>query len=104
MHEKMTRQPSHPGEILHELYMEPLSLSAAKLAEKLGVSRTTISSLINGKTSVTVNMAMRLSQAFGTTPELWLNLQRNLDLWLARQHGGSWKEVKQIAELENGSI
>lgn len=104
MHEDMTRAPSHPGEILLGLYMEPLGLTVNKLAEILGVSRSTLSSLINGRTSITVDMSMRLSQAFGTTPELWLNLQRNLDLWKIRQHGGTWQEIKKIKDLKEEAI
>ena len=73
----------HPGEILKELYMFPLKLSVTELAENLGVSRRTISMLVNGHIGVSVEMAWKLSKAFNTTPELWLNLQRDYDLWNA---------------------
>lgn len=95
---KMTRQPSHPGEILRTLYMEPLSLSVTELANKLCVSRSTLSALLNGKSSISVDMALRLAQAFETSPESWLNAQRNLDLWKARQGEHSWQNVERISK------
>lgn len=95
----MTRQPSHPGEILRTLYMEPLSLSVTELASKLRVSRSAISALINGKCSLSVDMALRLAQAFETTPESWLNAQRNLDLWKARQGEHTWQTVEKISKI-----
>ena len=76
--------PSHPGEVLVELYLEPLGMSALALAKRLNVPRTRIERLVKGETSVTVNTAMRLSKFFGTTPEFWMNLQRAHDLAQAR--------------------
>ncbi len=95
-----TQQPSRPGDILKELYLAPLGMSATSFAAHIGVSRKTVSALLNGWAPVTVDMAMRLSRAFGTTPDLWLNLQQKLDLWNARQAKGSWTEIKplQVAE------
>lgn len=75
------RAPSHPGSILNRLYLEPLCLAVSDLARALGVSRKTISKLVNARGSVTPEMAVRLSIAFETSPELWLNLQRNYDLF-----------------------
>ncbi len=89
----MTRQPTHPGEILRVLYMEPLSLTITNLAEKLGISRKTLSSIINGRSSISVDIAMRLARAFDTTPESWLNAQMNLDIWKARQGESAWKHI-----------
>lgn len=80
MHKTINRKPSHPGEILKHLYLEPLGLSVIRLAGVLGVSRKTVSAIVNEHKSVTPEMALRLSQAFSTTPALWLNLQRNYDL------------------------
>lgn len=94
----MTRQPSHPGEILKMLYMEPLGLTITDLAEKFGVSRKSLSALINGKTSLSVEMAMRLSKAFNTTPESWLNSQMNIDIWKARQVPHLWKNIQPITK------
>ena len=77
--------PTHPGEVLKELYLEPLGLSVTEAAEALGVSRKTLSALINGRYGVSPHMAIRLSKAFCTSPRLWLNMQQNYDLWTARQ-------------------
>ncbi len=77
--------PTHPGEVLKELYLEPLGLSVTEAAAALGVSRKTLSALINGRYGVSPNMAIRLSKAFGTSARLWLNMQQNYDLWVARQ-------------------
>ena len=80
----LLENPSHPGEVLVELYLEPLGMSALALAKRLNVPRTRIERLAKGETSVTVNTAMRLSKFFGTTPEFWMNLQRAYDLAQAR--------------------
>lgn len=77
--------------------MEPMSLSVSELAGTLGVSRKTLSKIINERGDVTPDMALRLSQAFKTTPELWLNLQRNYDLWEAAHKSNGWKMVEAIA-------
>lgn len=91
------RPPTHPGGILRRHYMEPLSLTVSELAEILGVSRKTLSKIVNERGSVTPDMALRLSKAFKTTPELWLNLQQNYDLWRASQESKDWKMVEAIA-------
>lgn len=84
-----TRRPSTPGEILRELYLEPLGMSITAFAERIGVSRKTVSSIINGRTPVTVDMALRLSRAFDTTPDLWLNLQQSIDIWTRSMKAGA---------------
>jgi addiction module HigA family antidote len=91
------RPPTHPGGILKRHYMEPLSLTVSELAEILGVSRKTLSRIINERSSITPDMALRLSKAFKTTPELWLNLQQNFDLWQASHKSAEWKTVESIA-------
>jgi antitoxin HigA-1 len=91
------RPPTHPGGILKRHYMEPLSLTVSELAEILGVSRKTLSKIINERGSITPDMALRLSKAFKTTPELWLNLQQNYDLWQASHKSADWKTVEAIA-------
>jgi addiction module HigA family antidote len=77
--------------------MEPLSLTVSDLAGTLGVSRKTLSKIVNERGCVTPDMALRLSKAFKTTPELWLNLQRNYDLWEAARKSNDWKLVEAIA-------
>jgi addiction module HigA family antidote len=92
------RPPSHPGRILKEHYLEPLSLSITDLAVTLGVSRKTLSKIVNERGSVTPDMALRLSRAFDTSPELWLQLQNNYDLWHAIHDSEEWQHVKRIGE------
>ena len=75
--------PVHPGEILKDMYLDPLGISLTALADNLGVARKTVSQLANGHMGVSAKMALRLGKAFNTTPEIWLNMQRNYDLWRA---------------------
>ena len=77
--------PPHPGEVLKELYLEPLGLTVTETAEALGVSRKTLSALLNGHYGISPDMAMRLDKAFGTRPEVWLGMQQDYDLWQAKQ-------------------
>jgi len=91
------QQPTHPGSILKNLYLEPLDLTITEAAAALGVARKTLSKIVNEQASVTPIMALRLSRAFNTSPELWLNLQRNHDLWQAAHETQVWKDVRQIA-------
>jgi addiction module HigA family antidote len=81
----MLTDPVHPGEVLSELYLEPLEMSAIALAKRLGVPRTRIERLVKGQTTMTVDSAMRLARFFGTTPEYWMNMQRAWDLARARE-------------------
>lgn len=74
------KNPSHPGEIIRDLYLEPLGLSAAEAAAGLGVARKTLSLLVNRHAGISPEMAARLSKAFGRTPEAWLQLQMQYDL------------------------
>ena len=75
--------PAHPGEVLHE-HMGAMPVS--KLAHHLGVSRVTLSRLLNGRSGVSAEMALKLSEALGTSPELWLNMQTQYDLWQASRN------------------
>lgn len=79
--------PPHPGEVLKELCMEPLGLTVTEAAAGLGVSRKTLSAILNGRAGISPEMALRLAQAFGTTPESWLNQQMIYDLDVARRSG-----------------
>ena len=79
------RQPTHPGGILKRHYIEPLSLTISKIAKDLGVSRKAVSKIVNEKGAITPDMALRMSKAFDTTPEMWLNLQAKYNLWIAEQ-------------------
>ena len=77
------RAPTHPGEMLLEEFLKPLGLSQVELASRIHVSYPRINELINGKRGVTPDTALRLAKLLGTTPEFWLNGQRNWDLWHA---------------------
>ena len=91
-----TREPVHPGRIIKKDYIEPLNLSITKLAEHLNVSRQTVSKLINEKTVVSTDMAIRLSIVFDTTPTFWLNLQRSYNMWNIVNNSSEWKSAKPI--------
>jgi addiction module HigA family antidote len=75
--------PPHPGEVIRELCLEPLGISVTAAAKALGVTRKSLSELLNGKSGVSPEMAIRLSIAFKTTPESWLSQQMQYDLWKA---------------------
>jgi len=94
---RMKRQPTHPGKIIKEDYLEPLGIPVMDMANLLGVSRKTLSKILNQRGSVTPDMALRLSRALDTTPELWLNLQRNFDLWYAETSSKEWRNVKPLS-------
>lgn len=75
----------HPGGFIREVCLEPLNLTVTEAARKLGVTRKALSELLNGKTGISTEMALRLAKAFHTTPESWLTQQMNYDLWEAKQ-------------------
>lgn len=77
--------PPHPGEFIQEVYLDELHVSARTVAAKLKVSPSTFTRLLNGTSSVTPEMALRLSKTLGRTPESWLAMQNNYDLWQLRQ-------------------
>ena len=90
--------PMHPGEVLREEFLRPLGLSPGALARACGVPRTRIERLPNEETGVTADTALRLSKAFGTSPELWLNLQTDYDVQIAkRQIGHDLAKIEPIA-------
>jgi len=77
--------PPHPGEIIREVCVEPLNISVTEAAGALGVTRKTFSALLNGRTGISPEMALRLSKVFGRSPEGWLKLQLQYDLWKTKQ-------------------
>lgn len=81
---KREMPPVHPGEILKNLYMEPLSLGIKQLAVDLDVTPKTISALVNGHQGISAEMALRLSKAFGTSSDIWVSLQKDYDIWKTR--------------------
>ena len=88
--------PPHPGEVLKELCLKPLGLNVTRAAQALGVSRKTLSSILNGRAGISPEMAIRLSKAFGTSAESWLNQQTQYDLWVTQQALGRIK-VKRLS-------
>lgn len=81
----LMHNPPHPGEIIKELCLEPLGISVTAAAEGLGVSRKTLSAILNGRAGISPEMAIRLSIAFDTSSESWLNQQSQYDLWQAEK-------------------
>jgi antitoxin HigA-1 len=88
----LLKNPSHPGDVLKELYLIPLNLSSITLAQRLHVPRTRIERIVKRETAVSADTAMRLAKFFGTKPEYWLNLQRASDLARA-------KEVTDVSDI-----
>lgn len=77
--------PPHPGEFIREVYLEPFEITGRQLSAKLGVSPSTLNRVLKGSSGISSEMALRLSKALGRSPESWLAMQDNFDLWQARQ-------------------
>ena len=89
--------PPHPGEVLLELCLKPLGLTVTQAAEALGVSRKTLSGILNGRAGISPEMAIRLSMAFETTAESWMNQQVQYDLWQAERNRKKFRIPKLSA-------
>lgn len=83
------RRPVSPGEILLEEFLKPNNMTQTTLAERMGVPIQRVNTLINGKRGVTAETALLLAKIFDTTPQFWMNLQNNVDLWEAQQRGAA---------------
>ena len=95
---KRTRKPTHPGAILREDILPELGISQTELAQRLNVSRLTVSELIHEKRALTVDIALRLARLLNTTPESWLAMQQALDLWtLQNKRGHEYKKIESVA-------
>jgi addiction module HigA family antidote len=90
------KNPPHPGRIIKQECLEPLELSITRAADILGVTRLTLSNVVNGKNAVSPEMAIRLSKAFGSSPEVWLGLQMDYDLAQAEKKSSRIKVKKVI--------
>ena len=88
--------PPHPGEFIRNVYIEPFGVSVRKAAESLGVSASTLNRLLNGESNVSPEMALRLSKTLGRSPESWLAIQDQYDLWHARKR----VNLKQVRKLD----
>ena len=82
---KLQRRPTHPGEILREEFLKPYNLTQSALAKALHTSFRAVNELVNGKRGITTEMALKLSRYFGTSPQMWLNLQNRYDLYRIEQ-------------------
>ena len=89
------RRPTHPGAILREDVLPHLGMTQKDFADRLGVSRLTVSEVIHEKRPVTPDMAMRLGRLLGNGPEIWLRMQQTLDLWELEQHG-SYEHIETL--------
>ncbi|MDD5296103.1 MAG: HigA family addiction module antitoxin [Rhodocyclaceae bacterium] len=89
--------PAHPGEILRDLWLAPLNISVTTAAEKLAVSRKTLSKIVNGSAGISADMALRLAAWLGTTADLWLGMQLQWELWQASQQPRP--EIRQLERL-----
>lgn len=88
--------PPHPGEFIHITYMEPFEMSCRSLAKHLGVAASTLNRILKGQSGISPEMALRLSKVLGRTPESWLMMQDNYDLWQAKQT----LELDQLQRLD----
>lgn len=96
---KLKRQPTHVGEVLKEEFLEPLGMTQSHLAKALHTSFRAINELVNEKRGVTTEMALKLAKYFGTSPQLWLNLQNQFDLYKV-----SMKKKKELEQVEIGDF
>lgn len=92
------RKPTHPGELLFHDVLPALGMTQTELADRLGVSRLTVSELLHGKRALSADMAVRLARLLRTTPESWLNMQQAVDLWELAQADGRYRRIKPVAK------
>jgi addiction module HigA family antidote len=94
------KNPPHPGRSIRPACLAPLGLSVTEGAKVLGVTRQTLNNVINGKSGISPEMAIRLSKAFGSTPETWLRMQMSYDLAAARKDASKIKVIRRHAPQE----
>jgi len=95
------RPPTHPGELLLEEFLKPLELSQAETARRLKMPLNRLNELVKGRRGITPDTALRLAELFRMSPEFWMNLQANWDLWHAqnaRKRSGAAGRIKPIAK------
>jgi len=96
---ELKRQPTHAGEILKEEFLAPMGITQSQLARSLHTSFRAINELVNEKRGITIEMALKLAKYFGTTPQLWLNIQNQYDLYRVAQ-----KKKDVLAKVEVMSV
>lgn len=94
------RKPTHPGEILRDDMLPALNMTQTELAERLGVSRLSVSELLHGKRALSADMAMRVARLTGTAPESWLRMQEAVDLWVLEKDSKRYRHIEPVAALE----
>lgn len=94
------RKPTHPGEILRLDVLPALEMTQTELAQRLGVSRLSVSELLHGKRAMSADMAMRVARLTGTTPESWLRMQEALDLWVLEKNPKRYRHIEPVAAVE----
>jgi addiction module HigA family antidote len=97
------RAPSHPGEILSKDFLEPMNLSQSELANRLGIPFQRVNQIVRGRRSVTPDTALRLSKLFGTSVDLWLNLQLACDVYDA-SHSPNARDIEKIERIDTGKL
>lgn len=90
------RRPTHPGALLREDVLPALNMTQAQFAKALGVSRLTVSHLLNEHRAISPDMALRLEKALGTSAEMWCGMQAAVDLWESRQHADAFAAIKRL--------
>ena len=90
------RRPTHPGAVLREDVLPALGLTQGELATRMGVSRLTVSDLLQEKRGLSAEIAVRLAMVLRTTPETWMRMQQAVDLWEARQDAGKFEKVQPL--------
>lgn len=94
----ISRKPTHPGEMLKEEFFPAFGLTVSRAASLLHVSRQSVNELLRERRGVSADMAVRLSRLFGTSPQYWLNMQRNIDIWNAFDRAeAEYEEIEPIA-------
>ena len=88
--------PSHPGEILREMFINEYKLTITDVADGLGMARANLSAIVNERAGISHELSVKLSEAFGNTPQFWMNLQRNYELWHAERNVNR-RKVKHFA-------
>lgn len=94
------RKPTHPGEILRLDMLPALEMTQTEFAERLGVSRLSVSELLHAKRALSPDMAMRIARLTATTPESWLRMQEALDLWALEKNPKRYRHIEPVAALE----
>lgn len=103
----MRRKPLHPGKYLREEFLEPYGITQADFAEALQLNRVTVSKILNGRQSITADVAIRLSKCLKTSPDVWLNMQTKLDLWEEfhkKPQQKFWQKIKDFQWLQEHAL